>query len=317
MRAFLTGGTGFIGLALTERLLREGIEVLSTAETEPPAWAIRAMGDGVVFRTIDIRDRDALSAALEDWQPDLLIHGAALTPDTSRERAGNAAAIFEINVAGTANAIECAAAAGVGRVIAFSSGAAYGRTIADTDVLDEDVTECQPATLYAISKLAAEKTALRLGDLYGLSVATPRLSAAWGPWEYRTPHRQTLSAPWQIIEAVRHGIQPIVSVGAALPLVFSDDAADMLMRLALKDEATGVFNVGSSTMINLDDFAKTAQSFCEQPTGAATAEIDLFVAGRPPMRMNRLSTAIGEIRHTETSVALQRTFDWYASACPD
>lgn len=308
MRVFLTGGTGFIGLALTARLLEQGIEVMSVAEAPPPDWASQMLGAGARFRTIDIRDKDALTAALRDWHPDILIHGAALTPDETVERAGGTAAIFEINVSGTANALEAAAVAGIGRVMAFSSGAAYGRTLNDTNVLDEVQTECRPTALYAISKLAAEKVALRLGALHGISVVTPRLSAAWGPWEYRTRHRQTLSPPWQIIETVLDGGHPTVPKGSALPLIYSRDAADMLVRLAIS-KAEGVFNVGSDQMIDLAEFAASAES-AVGGTAPTPRNIELFTAGRPPMRLERLADAIGPLPRTRIADALAETIEW-------
>lgn len=308
MRVFLTGGTGFIGLALTARLLETGAEVMSVAEAPPPAFAGPMLGEGVTFGTTDIRNKDALTAALRSWRPDILIHGAALTPDETVERAGGTASIFEINVAGTANALEAAAATGVDRVMAFSSGAAYGRTLDDTDVLDEIETECMPRALYAISKLAAEKVALRLGALHGISVVTPRLSAAWGPWEYRTAHRRTLSPPWQIVESVLDGVRPMLPKGAALPLIFAEDAADMLVRLAMSD-AEGVFNVGSARMIDLSTFAKAAVKVSGSDV-SGTRDIELFIAGRPPMRLQRLTDAIGSLPCTEVTEGLERTFEW-------
>lgn len=308
MRVFLTGGTGFIGLALTSQLLRDGIDVISVAETPPPNWAVQMLGGGVAFRVIDIRDKDALTAALCETGADILIHGAALTPDESVERAGGTAAIFEINVAGTANALEAAAAAGVGRVMAFSSGAAYGQTLEDTNVLDEIDTECRPAQLYAISKLAAEKVALRLGALHGISVVTPRLSAAWGPWEYRTRHRQTLSPPWQIIEAALDGTRPSVPQGATLPLIYSKDAADMLVRL-VRSKAEGVINVGSDRMIDLAGFADAAVT-AVGGVGSTTQAVELFTAGRPPMRLDCLETAIGTLPRTDVAKALAHAIEW-------
>ena len=128
MRVFLTGGTGFIGLALTERWLAEGAEVVATAPTKPPEWVLAAFEDRVRFDILDVRDKAAIEQALRSVRPDILVHGAALTPDEATERAGGAATIFEVNVAGTASVLEAAANVGVRRILAFSSGAVYGRS---------------------------------------------------------------------------------------------------------------------------------------------------------------------------------------------
>ncbi|MEM7745605.1 MAG: NAD(P)-dependent oxidoreductase [Pseudomonadota bacterium] len=312
MRVFLTGGTGFVGLALAARWAMDGAEVIASADVPPPDWAKAVLPD-VRFEVLDVRDRDAFISAVTNHRPDVLVHGAALTPDETRERAGGTAAIFEINVAGTANALEAAAAAGVGRVLAFSSGAAYGRTLDEVDVLDEATTECRPTALYAISKLAAEKVALRLGDLHGISVVTPRLSAAWGPWEYRTWMRQTLSPGYQILEAVVAGGIPRVAAGEELPLIFSEDAADMLVRLAQSD-AEGPVNIGSADMVELSALA--AQAVAEargrgQPVDGPDHTVELFAPRRPPMTLNRLAAAIGDWNRTSMPDAVARSFDWY------
>lgn len=313
MKVFLTGGTGFVGLALAAEFAREGHEVTASANGPPPVWARAALPE-VKFREVDVRDRAALADTLAAERPDLLVHGAALTPDEERERAGGTAAIFEINVAGTANAMEAAARTGIRRVLVLSSGSAYGRTLAEVDTLEETL-DCRPTALYAISKFAAEKVALRLGELLGISTVTPRLSAVWGPWEYRTSQRQTLSPGYQILEAVMAGRNPVVGDDARLPLLFSEDAATMLVRLALGD-CEGPVNVGSMDMVRLRDLAAAAMNEAEarrRTVGDSMSEIRLFTPGRPPMSLERLRSAIGDWPRTGLDVAVRRSFDWYDS----
>ncbi len=313
MRVFLTGGTGFVGLALAARWAADGAEVVATADAPPPDWAEKAL-PAVRFQVLDVRDRSALLAALTSTRPDILVHGAALTPDVERERAGGTAAIFEVNIAGTANALEAAAQAGVGRVVAFSSGAAYGRTLDDVAELDEISTECRPTALYAVSKLAAEKVALRLGALHGLSVVTPRLSVAWGTWEYRTSMRQTLSPGYQILEAVMTGNVPRVAPHTLAPLIYSEDAATMIARLAAS-RVEGPINIGSSRMIDLSLLAEQAVSLARArgfDVDGPHREIVVHTPKRPPMTLNLLANAIGDWPITNPADALDRCFDWYS-----
>ena len=313
MKIFLTGGTGFIGLALAAHWQAQGAEVVSTAETPPPDWA-RAALPGVQFQQLDVRDRAALTASLIAAGPDLLVHGAALTPDENRERSGGTAAIFEVNVAGTANALEAAAKAGIKRVVSFSSGAVYGLPPEGETELDEAVTECRPALLYAISKMAAEKVALRLGALHGLSVVTPRLLAAWGPWEYRTSMRQTLSPGFQMFEAIMEGEVPKLPTDAAMPLIFSEDAATMIARLAESD-AVGPVNIGTTEIIDLSALADEAVSMARARGlvfGGRGRGVVVFAPSRPPISLKRLGAAIGDWPKTHTTDALERYFDWHA-----
>lgn len=313
MKIFLTGGTGFIGLSLAARWAAEGAEVVSTAEAEPPEWAKEALPT-VEFQQVDVRDQATLTEAVSAARPDILVHGAALTPGEKRERAGGTAAIFEVNIAGTANALEAAAQAGVDRVVAFSSGAVYGADLGGVTELDEITTDCRPTLLYAISKMAAEKVALRLGSLHGLSVVTPRLMAAWGPWEFRTSMRQTLSPGYQIVEAVIASEIPALPPGAQMPLVFSEDAATMITRLAESD-AVGPVNIGTKDMVDLGALAEMAVDMARArgfKVDGQRREVTIFAPDRPPIALDRLSAAIGEWPRTSPADALERCFDWHA-----
>jgi nucleoside-diphosphate-sugar epimerase len=69
----------------------------------------------------------------------------------------------------------------------------------------------KPASLYGITKLAGEQAALRLGDVLGIDVRAVRLSAVFGPWEYATGVRDTMSPHWQALvhaAAARPAILP-------------------------------------------------------------------------------------------------------------
>ncbi|MFK7943272.1 MAG: NAD-dependent epimerase/dehydratase family protein [Paracoccaceae bacterium] len=314
MKVFLTGGTGFIGLALAARWVADGADVIATAASLPPVWAQNAL-PGVRFKVVDVCDGEALKTAVVAACPDILVHCAALTPDETRERAGGTAAIFDVNVGGTANAVEAAAHAGVRRVVAFSSGSAYGRSLDEVAFLDEITTDCRPTALYAISKLAAEKTALRLGALHGLSVVTPRLSAAWGPWEYRTSMRQTLSPGYQIIESVIAGETPVIPPDAKTPLVFSEDAAAMITRLAASS-AEGPVNIGSAEMVDLNELADQAIAVAQArgfTVGSVGRDVTIYTPKRPPMALGQLTAAIGDWPIASQTEALTRCLDWHSS----
>lgn len=294
MRVFITGGSGFVGLALVARLLAEGAEVTALAAAAPPDWA-RGPLAGARFMTGDVTDAAALHAALAAARPDVLIHAAAMTPDAAREAAGDAARVVAVNVGGTATAIEAAAAQGVGRVMLMSSVAVYGRTLPETPRLHEADTVCTPANLYGLTKHAAERLALRLGAVHRMPVIAPRLGVAWGPWEHRTGARPTPSSPFQIMAQALAGRAVAVRPGTAAPLIYIDDAVAALVALLTAPiPGDGVVNVGATALSDLHALAGLMADACGAPPPVhAEPTIALLGPGRPPMDGTRLAALAG------------------------
>ncbi len=314
MRVLITGVAGFVGLALAARLRAEGAEVTGLGLEAPPGWAAGALG-AVDFHRIDVTDAAALSACVAASRPEVIVHAAAMTPDAAREAAGDAARVAAVNVGGTANVLEAAAAAGVRRVVHVSSVAVYGRTIAEAPRLSEAATACAPATLYALTKHAAERLALRLGTVHGVEVAAPRLGVAWGPWEHRTPARPLPSPPHQIMALARRGMTAQVPPGTLAPLIFVDQAAEALARLTHGPlPEGGVVNVGASA---LTDLARLA-GWIAQASGASRpgGPVALLATNRPPMDGARLAALTGMDPGAATPAQVAAWIDWIA-ALPD
>ena len=313
MRVLLTGGSGFVGLALTEALEAAGARVTNYSPAPPPAWAPQG-----AHIPGDVRDRQALDAAMRATRAEAVVHAAALTPDAAMERDGDAAAVVAVNVGGAANVVEAAAAAGVRRVMALSSVAVYGRTADEVAALDEAETFCAPASLYAVTKFAAERIALRLGALRGVEVVAPRLGAAWGPWEHRTSARGAPSPAFQIVERMRRGEAVILPGPARAPLVWAPDAAAAMARLLAAPGAAGqVVNVGVADSVALSDLAALVGQ--RHPAAVATTgapNIVLLAANRPPMRLGRLTGLIGAPPATALPAAVDAYLDWL-DALPD
>jgi UDP-glucuronate 4-epimerase len=207
MPTFITGACGFVGLALTEQLLRAGETVVGFDRAPLPAAAARAFaalpGRLAMVRG-DVRDTAALEAAMRAHRPRRLVTLAAITADARRERTAPGA-IFEVNLGGVVAALMAAAATGVQRVLHVSSGSVYGASGNGAAALHEDSTPLRPEGLYGISKQAAEAAALRLAALHGLDLTVGRLGTCFGPWEADTGVRDTLSAPLQALLRAERG----------------------------------------------------------------------------------------------------------------
>lgn len=309
MRVFLTGASGFLGLALRDKLAANDAEVHCADVAPPPPWAAAALPPPASDIRLDVTDRAAVAKALCAARPDLVLHAAAATADGAREAAGDAARIAAINVGGTANVVEAAAAAGRPRVLALSSGAVYGKGPAEAALLDEADTAPTPRILYAITKLAAEQTALRLGQVHGVPVCAPRLGIVWGRWEHRTGERATTSPIHQALAHLRRGREAVLPLDARLPLIEAADAAEALLRLAASD-ATGVVNVGPPEVARVADVAALLARDPARVRIAEPGNVALFAAERPPFAQTRYEAACGPLPCAAPRKAADAVLAW-------
>jgi UDP-glucuronate 4-epimerase len=207
MATLVTGGCGFVGINLAEALSAQGEQAVLFDRNPLPLLAKQTLQDAKVPPVVitgDVRDKALLAKAMTDAGVQRVIHAAVITAGKTREaeRPGD---IVEVNVKGTISVLEAAHAAGCSRVVCVSSGSAYGRTLDEAGPLHEEVSASRPETLYAITKLAAEAVALRLGALWHRDVAAVRLGTLFGPWEFNTGVRDTLSLPLQLLQLALRG----------------------------------------------------------------------------------------------------------------
>ncbi|WP_233837114.1 NAD-dependent epimerase/dehydratase family protein [Paraburkholderia sp. ZP32-5] len=235
MTVFITGSSGFVGLALTEHLLARGDTVIGFDRHPPRESACRAFAalpGRFVPLTGDVRDADALEAAMRAHRPSRLVTLAAITADAQRERA-MPQTIFEVNVGGVLAALHAASrSGGIGRVVHISSGSVYGESGRDhARRLVEEITPLAPEGLYGISKRAAEDAARRIAGLYGLPLTIGRLGTCFGPWEADSGVRDTLSAPLQVLECTRRGDTAILPRAHRRDWLYVRDAAAAIVAL--------------------------------------------------------------------------------------
>jgi nucleoside-diphosphate-sugar epimerase len=159
-RALITGLSGFTGRYVAQELRDAGYEVFGTITPG------HAPGEGEY--AVDLNDRAGLAAMVQQVQPDVVAHLAAI----AFVGHGDVEQIYRVNVAGTRNLLE--ALAGLEKkpsaVLLASSANVYGNT--DVGIINEDVPAA-PANDYAVSKLAMEYMARLWQDKLPLIVVRP------------------------------------------------------------------------------------------------------------------------------------------------
>jgi UDP-glucose 4-epimerase len=190
MRVVVTGGAGFIGSTLADRLLAEGheVDVVDDRSTGSLAnlSAARAAGGEFRFHHLDIRSSE-LVELLARRRPEVIFHVAA----QSSVPASVDRPVFDadVNVIGTLQVLEGARAAGTSRIVyAASGGTLYGQP----DKSDLPVRESHPhgpVSPYGVSKKAAIDYLVAYRDLYSIEFSALALANVYGPRQ--DPHGES------------------------------------------------------------------------------------------------------------------------------
>lgn len=184
MKIFLTGGAGFIGSHLSERLLKEGHEVL-TLDNFDPYYDIQLKERhvaqlqeyaGFTLHRSDIRDGELMHRLIGEFTPDRIVHLAARAG--VRPSIESPAVYSDVNVTGTTHIFEAARQQNIPVVFA-SSSSVYGDSA--TAPYREDEAADFPVSPYAATKRAGELLAHTYHHLYGLPIVCLRFFTVYGP----------------------------------------------------------------------------------------------------------------------------------------
>lgn len=241
MKTLVTGGAGFIGSQLVERLLADGhavrvVDSFVTGRRENLAGC--AGHPGLVIEQADVRDFGALRPLMEgvDW----VFHLAGLAdivPSIQRPLE-----YHTTNVDGCACVAEAARLAGVRRLLYAASSTCYG--LPDQVPTPEDAP-LRPMYPYALSKQMGEELLLAWHRIYGLPVLSLRLFNVYGP---RSRTSGTYGAVFGVFLAQKLAGKPFTVVGDGTQtrdFTYVSDVADAFLAAAASDLSGQALNVGS------------------------------------------------------------------------
>lgn len=240
-KVLVTGGAGFIGSHLVERLLDDGHEVvaldnLAIGREANLSKALRS--ERFAFHRADVRDAAALPHLFEGVHT--VYHLAALADIVPSIE--NPAEYFTTNVTGTFNVMEAARAAGVERVVYAASSSCYG--IPDVYPTPEDAP-IRPQYPYALTKYLGERIALHWGQVYDIPTVSLRFFNVFGP---RARTSGTYGAVFGVFLAQKLAGRPFTVVGDGTQtrdFTFVTDIVDGIVAAANSGLRGEVLNLGS------------------------------------------------------------------------
>jgi UDP-glucose 4-epimerase len=248
MNFLITGGAGFLGAALSNRLVNQGhhVRVLDDLSTGNPD----ALSPEVHFTRGDINDRPKLWTLLQDI--DCVYHMAARV--SVPESILFPRDYSEVNVCGTVTLMEAIRDAGTPRVVLASSGAIYGD---QTGAMMSESMSPNPQSPYATSKLSAEWYVRTIGKLAGIETLCLRIFNAYGPGQ-RIPPAHPPVIPNLIRQSKQNGTLVFHGDGnQTRDYVYVDDVVNALASASSVQGVNGqVINVGSGTETSVRDLAR-------------------------------------------------------------
>jgi len=241
MKALVTGGAGFIGSHLAERLLAEGHQVavldnLATGRLKNLSH-LRDR-EGLSVHRADVEDLDSIRPLFEgvDWVFHLAAQADVVPSIVSP------LAYHRANVEGTVSVLEASRGAKVRRFIYAASSSCYGLPkILPTP----ETAEIQPQYPYALTKYIGEQYVLHWGRVYGLPVLSLRLFNVYGP---RSRTSGAYGAVFGVFLAQKLHGEPFTVVGdgtQSRDFTFVSDVVEAMVMAARSDLRQEALNVGS------------------------------------------------------------------------
>lgn len=246
--ALVTGGAGFIGSHLVERLISEGASVRILDKLSTGEKANVPNSDKVEFLRGDVRNLRHIRAALEDIE--LVFHEAAqINPVKAVEKP---LYDFEVNALGTMNVLKAMSSLDSDAVLLFASSAAvYGET---KTVSISEQHSLRPVSPYGASKLAAEILCQTFYRTYGLKTICLRYFNIYGPLQHKYVMFDLLKKLYE-----RQTVLKVLGTGEQMrDFMYISDAINATLLLAQTPTAFGeTFNVGSGLGTSISNLATT------------------------------------------------------------
>lgn len=316
-RILVTGAAGFIGAALSERLLDEGFEVFGIDNFndyyDPALKEARharlAGREGYSCARLDIADKDSLQAAFDDFRPGIVVNLAAQAG--VRYSLKNPDSYVRSNVVGFLNILECCRhASPQPRLLYASSSSVYGGN--KEMPFSEDQKVDNPVSLYAATKKADELMAHSYTHLYGFQTIGFRFFTVYGPWG------RPDMAYWLFADAMLEGrpIKVFNNGNMLRDFTYIDDIVSGIVASIRSDSLPryGIYNIGNNRSERLMDMIKTLADALgvEKPAMVMLPMQDGDVPATYAS-IDKLNAAVGYKPTTSIQEGLPRFAEWFKS----
>jgi UDP-glucuronate 4-epimerase len=312
----VTGGAGFIGSHVCERLLSNGIKVICLdnfdtfydpkIKIQNAEEVAKKFPDLFELATGDIRNPEQVKGILRKNKVDLVVHLAA--------RAGVRPSIAEpllyqdVNIRGTIVLLEACKENGIGNFIFASSSSVYGEN-QRVPFAEKDL-DIQPVSPYGATKRAGELLCYSYHHLYGMNIACLRIFTAYGPR--------------QRPEMAIHKFTRLIDRGEKIPMygdgssrrdyTYIDDLIDGMLGVIDRHKGFEIYNLGESQTTSLKKLIRLIEEALGKKADIETMEFqpgDVSVTYADITRAKRMLKYHPKVKIKE---GIQRFVEWYKRA---
>jgi len=242
--ALVTGGAGFIGSHLVDRLVEDGLDVTVIDNLQAGKLEnLDDVKDRITFIKGDVRDVELLKEVIRDIDVVFILGANASVPYSVE----NPRYDFETNALGTFNILDASVNSDVKKVVYASSAAVYGEP--EYTPIDEK-HPLHPISPYGASKLAGETTGMAFKETYGLNFASIRIFNTYGP-------RQPRYVMYDFIMKLRKNPKKLEVLGTGEQVrdyCYVSDMVDAFMLIAEKGE--GIYNAAGGAPTSIRELAE-------------------------------------------------------------
>jgi nucleoside-diphosphate-sugar epimerase len=302
-KVLVTGGSGFIGSHLVERLLRDGneVRVLDNFATGKRENLLQIDGDVELIEG-DIQSYERVHNAVRGCK--LVFHLAALpsVPRSIQDPLTSTAS----NVTGTLNVLLAARDEGVRRVVFASSSSVYGP---QREFPQREEVAARPISPYGVSKLAAEGYCRAFTHVYGLETVAVRYFNVFGPRQ--DPLSQYAAVIPKFITAALNGEQPVIHGDGeqSRDFTYIDNTVDGTVLAATASGAAGeTFNVACGEGTTLNELVGHIGELVGRPIEAAHTERRPGDLERSLADISRAREVLGYEPAFDVRAGLEKTF---------
>lgn len=312
MRALVTGAAGFIGSHLTERLLKEGAEVIAVDSFTDyyPRW----MKQLNLRESVDHRSCSFVEGDLTELDLSSLLQGVDYVFHQAAQAGVRASwgAAFEgclrNNLLATQHLLEAARGTGTRKFIYASSSSVYG----DAErVPTPEATVPRPISPYGVTKLAAEDICFLYWRRFGVPVVTLRYFTAYGP------RQRPDMAIHKFIDALLTG-RPIEVYGdgcQSRDFTYVDDVVTANLLAAEKGPAGRIYNVGGGAEVTLNEVIQTLKMVTEQDVTVRYGEAQAGDPRRTAADTTLARMELGYRPEVDLEEGLRQQIRWLRELC--
>ncbi len=311
MRALVTGGAGFIGSTLVDRLLAEGhsvdvVDDLSSGTLANLAEARSDRNNQLKVHQVDIRDA-AVIEVIGRRQPEVVFHLAAQAD--VRVSVARPAFDAEVNVVGSLNVLEGARVGGARKIVfASSGGTIYGEPAPDDLPVKESHPQ-QPLSPYGVAKRVVTDYLHVYRELHSIEFTSLAMANIYGPRQ--DPHGE--AGVVAIFAGLLLAGKPCTVFGDGAQtrdFVYVDDAVDAFVRAA--DRGSGLLcNIGTGVETSVNELYATMAAAAGVSEPAVHAEARAGELARSALDPGRASLHLGWEPWTDLSTGVTEVLRWF------